>query len=161
MKLIFITSSAAIVYMMTLQEPYKNTYDSNADNFNILYIAVPVAILALILNDYKQQHYVIEYIWTISILLESVAIIPQLFMVHNYAKQTNGFVENLTSHYVFTLGGYRAMYLLNWIYRYLTEDNYLAWVVWLAGIVQTAIYGDFFYYYIKAQTKGERMSLPI
>ena len=32
-------------------------------------------------------------------------------------------MENLTSHYVFALGAYRGLYLLNWIYRYMTEDD--------------------------------------
>lgn len=161
MKIIFISSSAAIVYLMTVASPYKQTYDKSADNVNVLFIVGPCAVLALLLNDYSVQNYIIEYIWCFSILLEAVAIIPQLVVVHNFAKQTNGFVENLTSHYVFTLGGYRAMYLINWIYRVFTEPGYRNWVVWLAGIVQTAIYGDFFYYYFKAQTRGERMSLPI
>lgn len=44
-------------------------------------------------------------------------MLPQLFLL-----QRTGEVENLTSHYIFTLGGYRAFYLLNWIYRYVTKD---------------------------------------
>jgi len=55
-------------------------------------------------------------------------------------------VENLTSHYVFALGSYRGFYLLNWIYRYCTEDDYQQRIVWLSGIVQTALYCDFFWY---------------
>ena len=59
--------------------------------------------------------------WAFSVYHEAVAIIPQLVVVHNYAKESGGFVENLTSHYVFLLGGYRAMYLVNWIFRIMTE----------------------------------------
>ena len=61
-------------------------------------------------------------LWAFSIYLEAVAIIPQIIVVHHYAKQ-EGSVENLTSHYVFTLGAYRAFYLLNWIYRLLTDEK--------------------------------------
>ena len=46
--------------------------------------------------------------WAFSIFLESVAIVPQLIVVHSYAKENNGFIENLTSDYVFCLGGYRG-----------------------------------------------------
>jgi len=122
--------------------------------------------------------------WTFSIYLEAVAILPQLWVVHEYASQTRGFVENLTSHYVFTLGAYRALYMINWIYRYATEDNYvqvkktcwmlfsffghdhhtcffLQWIVWISGLVQTIIYCDFFYYYVIAMRSGKKMSLPI
>ncbi|KAK8958264.1 ER lumen protein retaining receptor [Platanthera guangdongensis] len=44
-------------------------------------------------------------------------------------------------------GAYRAFYILNWIYRYLAENHYSRWISWVAGIVQTALYLDFFYYY--------------
>jgi ER lumen protein retaining receptor len=32
--------------------------------------------------------------------------------------------------------------------------------VWLSGTVQTAIYCDFFYYYIKAWKNNEKLALP-
>jgi ER lumen protein retaining receptor len=41
------------------------------------------------------------------------------------------------------------MYLCNWIYRFMTEDGYWAPIVWTAGLIQTGIYCDFFYYYLK------------
>ena len=102
-----------------------------------------------------------QILWTFSIYLETVAIIPQLIVVHHYAKESGGFVENLTSHYVFALGGYRALYLCNWIYRFATEPFYRDWIVWVSGVLQTAIYCDFFYYYFIAQATGKTMSLPI
>ena len=37
---------------------------------------------------------------------------------------------------------------------YATEDNYMQLIVWVAGIVQTALYLDFFYNYINAKQKG-------
>lgn len=84
--------------------------------------------------------------WTYSIYLEAVAIMPQLFMVSR-----TGEAETITSHYLFALGSYRALYILNWIYRYYTED-FLDLIVIVAGIVQTILYCDFFYLYI---TKGK------
>ena len=32
--------------------------------------------------------------------------------------------------------------------------------VWLAGIVQTGLYADFFYYYFKSWKRNERLKLP-
>jgi len=61
-------------------------------------------------------------------------------------------IENMTSHYVFCLGAYRGVYVLNWIWRFITEPNYRQWrqlIVWIPGIIQTALYGDFFYHYIR------------
>nr|CAD7269818.1 unnamed protein product [Timema shepardi] len=87
-----------------------------------------------------------QILWTFSIYLESVAILPQLFLVSK-----TGEAESITSHYLFALGSYRALYLLNWIYRYYVEVHYDLIAI-VAGVVQTVLYCDFFYLYI---TKGE------
>lgn len=84
--------------------------------------------------------------WTFSIYLESVAILPQLFMISK-----TGEAETITSHYLFALGAYRALYIVNWIYRYYFEGFY-DFIAIVAGCVQTALYCDFFYLYI---TKGD------
>ena len=85
----------------------------------------------------------------------------------------------LTWHYVFCMGMYRAFYILNWVWRYMTQvcpneraginassirwhgsyfsnglalhsqEGYSDWIVWVSGVVQTVLYLDFFYYYIK------------
>ena len=39
------------------------------------------------------------------------------------------------------------MYILNWVYRYFFED-YVDIIAWIAGLVQTVLYADFFYIYI-------------
>ena len=87
----------------------------------------------------------IQILWTFSIYLESVAIMPQLYMVSK-----TGEAESITSHYLFALGSYRALYLVNWVYRYYLEGYYDLIAV-VAGCVQTILYCDFFYLYI---TKG-------
>ena len=61
-----------------------------------------------------------------------------------------GEAETITSHYLFALGAYRALYIVNWIYRYYYEGFY-DFIAIVAGCVQTALYCDFFYLYI---TKG-------
>jgi len=158
MKVIFIATAAGIVYLMRFKPPICDTADKKGDSFNVLFLIIPCALFALIFNDFFSP---IEILWTFSIYLEAVAIVPQIIMVHEYAKQQNGFVENLTSHYVFTLGAYRALYLLNWIWRLMTEEGYRNWIVWIAGLVQTAIYCDFFYYYMKAMLNNRNVALPI
>lgn len=136
MKIIFITSSLSIVYLMKFRSPFKDTYDKKNDSFNVLFLIIPCGILAIFINEYFSFT---EILWTFSIYLEAVAIIPQIMVVHENAKQT-GWVENLTSHYVFSLGSYRALYLINWIYRFITEVGYRDWITWVSGLIQTIIY---------------------
>jgi len=89
----------------------------------------------------------LQILWTFSIYLESVAILPQLFMISK-----TGEAETITSHYLFALGIYRALYILNWIYRYYME-GFFDFIAVVAGCVQTVLYCDFFYLYV---TKGKQ-----
>ena len=87
-----------------------------------------------------------QILWTFSIYLESVAILPQLFMISK-----TGEAETITTHYLFFLGLYRALYLVNWIWRYHFE-GFFDLIAVVAGVVQTVLYCDFFYLYV---TKGK------
>merc|ERR1712113_304423 len=102
----------------------------------LLILIVPCFILALIFNVRFSPF---EILWAFSIYLESVSIIPQLIMVQKYARDNSGSVENITSHYMFCLGAYRALYVINWIYRYFTENNYYDPIAWSSGVVQTLL----------------------
>lgn len=141
MKVLFLAFSGAIVYVIRMREPFRSTYDKSHDAFlHVKFAVLPCALLALVFNE---QFEFMEILWTFSIYLEAVAIIPQLILL-----QRHGEVENLTSNYVVLLGAYRGCYILNWIYRAATETSYhFIWLMFIAGMVQTALYVDFFYYY--------------
>ena len=78
--------------------------------------------------------YLLQILWTFSLYLESVAILPQLFMISK-----TGEAETITSHYLFALGCYRALYIINWIYRYYFE-GFFDLIAVVAGCVQTVLY---------------------
>jgi len=149
MKVFFLASSIGTVYLMFVK--FKATYDHNHDTFRIEFLVGPCVLLALLLNH---EFTVMEVLWTLSIYLESVAILPQLFMVSK-----TGEAESITSHYLFALGSYRALYIVNWIYRYYVEGFYDIIAI-VAGCVQTILYCDFFYLYITKVIKGKKLQLP-
>ena len=91
----------------------------------------------------------LQILWTFSIYLESVAILPQLFMISK-----TGEAETITSHYLFALGSYRALYILNWIYRYY-YDGFFDLISVVSGCVQTILYCDFFYLYVAKGKCGQ------
>jgi len=150
MKLFFISSSIATVYLMWIK--FKATYDRNHDTFRVEFLVVPAIVLALIINH---EFSVMEILWTFSIYLEAVAIMPQLFMLSK-----TGAAETITAHYLFALGSYRALYILNWIYRFYTE-SFIDPIAVVAGIVQTVLYADFFYLYVTRVLQANRnIQLP-
>jgi ER lumen protein retaining receptor len=149
MKIFFISSSLYILYLM--KKRFKGTYDLSVDNFKSEYLIVSSLILGLIFNV---KFTFVEILWSFSIFLESVAILPQLFLLSK-----TGEAETITTHYIFCLGMYRAFYILNWIYRYYTE-HYVDWIAWICGAVQTVLYLDFFYIYVTKVLQGKKFELP-
>ncbi|GBF89183.1 hypothetical protein Rsub_01900 [Raphidocelis subcapitata] len=152
MKMVFLGTSGAIVYFMRGHRAIRLTYDKDQDTFRYQFLVIPCAVLA-VLTTHKYTP--LEVLWTLSIYLESVAILPQLVLL----QRTNN-IDNLTGNYVALLGTYRGLYIINWIYRYFTERHYRQWVVWICGVVQTGLYADFFYYYYRAWMNNVRLSLP-
>lgn len=133
---------------------YKPTNDPNVDTFRVQYLLGGAAVLAIV---WPYKYTVSEILWTFSIWLESVAILPQLFML-----QRTGEAETITTHYLFALGLYRALYIPNWIWRYFMEPNHrVDYIAILAGIVQTVLYSDFFWIYYQRVLKGKKFKLPV
>eukprot|EP00927_Polykrikos_kofoidii_P004756 TRINITY_DN11878_c0_g1_i1.p1 TRINITY_DN11878_c0_g1~~TRINITY_DN11878_c0_g1_i1.p1 ORF type:complete len:219 (-),score=33.08 TRINITY_DN11878_c0_g1_i1:80-736(-) len=151
MKSLFIISTIYLIYLMRHEPPVATTYDRTKDSFNYeTYILPPVALMGLITSA---DWHIPEILWTISIWLESVAIVPQLVLLQKVRE-----VENLTSNFVAAMGAYRACYILNWLYRY-SQDGHVQWVGWVGGILQTVLYLDFFYFFLKSRAMGSKLSL--
>ncbi|KAG8829918.1 endoplasmic reticulum retention protein [Serendipita sp. 399] len=127
------------------------TFDPSLDTFRVEYLVGPSLLLGLLFNytfSFK------EIMWSFSIFLEAVAIFPQLFIL-----QRTGEAETITTHYLAALGLYRGFYIPNWIYRYYMEHTFDPIAV-VAGVVQTALYADFFYVYFTKVLQGKRFELP-
>ena len=129
MKVFYLSASIGTCYLIFLK--FKATYDGNHDSFRMEFLIAPAAGLACLVNH---QFNVMEVLWTFSIYrkiykewelhtiilfsknlyiffhLEAVAILPQLFMISK-----TGEAESITSHYLFALGMYRALYRKFWI----------------------------------------------
>ncbi|PSR77850.1 ER lumen protein retaining receptor-domain-containing protein [Coniella lustricola] len=150
-KIAFISSQGYILYLMT--NAYKPTNDPNVDTFRVEYLLAGSAVLALV---WPYKYSVSEILWAFSIWLESVAILPQLFML-----QRTGEAETITTHYLAALGLYRALYIPNWIYRYAVEGHKVDWIAFIAGVIQTVMYSDFFWIYYTKVMKGKKFKLPV
>jgi ER lumen protein retaining receptor len=122
MKIIFITATLTIIWYMRKHKTVSQTYSKDEDTFKSEFLLVPCFLLALLINHELSVMEVSEaalplhgrpipcpgadpvistpqVLWTFSIYLEAVAILPQLVMLQNC-----GNVDNLTGHYVFFLG---------------------------------------------------------
>jgi ER lumen protein retaining receptor len=151
-KIVFLASSGYTVYLML--NDYKPTHDPNQDTFKVEYLIGASAVLGIL---FPYQYTLSEMLWAFSIWLESVAILPQLFML-----QRTGEAETITTHYLFALGIYRALYIPNWLYRYfIATPSFFDPIAVVAGIIQTVLYSDFFYIYYTKYVCSVSLSLSL
>lgn len=104
-------------------------------------------VLAPIVAGIVLREYItfVEVLWTFSIVLESVCVVPQLLLLRQTTVPTV-----IDSGYILTLGSYRAFYILNWIVRW-AKEHHLQKRAGLFGIIQTAFYIDFAWVYYTRQ----------
>mgnify|MGYP006111322669 CR=1 FL=1 len=159
MKILYICTTALVIYTIKIKEPIASTYDKAQDSFLHWKFAVAPAFVVSLITVLVQNGVAInpmDLLWTFSIYLESIAILPQLIVLQRYRE-----VENLTGNYVFFMGAYRFLYILNWVYRSYHEPYYQHhFVVYFCGVLQTLLYVDFFYFYVKSKAKGGKFTLP-
>eukprot|EP00752_Nemacystus_decipiens_P002556 g2397.t1 len=163
-----IMAAGCVVLMST---KLKSTYQKEVDSFGALhvptewgtlYIFVPCLLLAVVIHPTLNKHFLSDTAWTFSMYLESMAIVPQLFM---FQKQAKGIVEVLVTHSTFALGLARILDMVFWMFSYkeLTShagSNSVGLFVLFAQFVHIAIMGDFFYYYAISVKTGNMMQLP-
>jgi hypothetical protein len=142
LKNFYIWSSIYIIILMT--RVYARTREQEKAWKWGAYAAgasvVAAPLMSLIFNGWRAST-LSEVLWTFSIILESVCVLPQLLLLRQTTVPTV-----IDSFYLVTLGSYRAFYLLNWIYRAFTPRKPDPISV-IFGIIQTAFYVDFAWVY--------------
>merc|ERR1711976_1076006 len=117
MKTFLIVSTLTSIFLIKFKKPFCKSYNKKDHTFNVLQLLIPCSILSMLWNV---KFTFFEILW--SMFLESVAIIPQMCMVCNFAKEHSGNIENLIGDYIACIGAYRFLYALNWIYRSLLRN---------------------------------------
>ncbi|CAJ1359709.1 unnamed protein product [Effrenium voratum] len=113
------------------------TYDSAADSCNLLALVLPTAIIAFLSGGEGLR----EEAWTFSELLEPLALIPQYIMCYRATR-----VRPAAVIYVLAVGGYRTLYVCNWIYkRYVWHGAYHDYTSWIGGALECIIFADFLF----------------
>ena len=152
MKILFISASAFIIYLMRYSKRYSLTYDRiKEDNFPHIYL-IPFALCMTLLIHKDWTWWGLT--WSFSLWLESVAVFPQITII----TKTNEIMA-YTAHYLAALGSYRFFYIILWAYRYIQLAT-ISWVSVFSGTLQVLLYADFFYLYCKHYKQLISSELP-
>ncbi len=106
MKLIFIFLTGYTIYLMKFKKPFCLSMDKESDSFPHYYLYLGAFLAAVIIHKSLNP---MDFLWSFSIWLEALAILPQLFTINRLKD-----IENITAHYVLFLGLYRGFYIFHW-----------------------------------------------
>ncbi|KAL8688119.1 MAG: hypothetical protein Q9218_005889 [Villophora microphyllina] len=143
LKLFYIGSSFYIILLM--MRVYARTREREKawkmGSFCLGGSAAAAPIVLLIFKHWHEYSFH-EVMWTLSEILESVCVLPQLLLLRQTSVPTV-----IDSFYLVTLGSYRGFYILNWIVRYFGTEHHFEPIATIFGIIQTAFYADFAWVY--------------
>jgi len=146
--------AGSIVYCCRVLFP--NTYSVDLDTLNHMYLIGPAAAVALILHPHLNNFMPSDVAWAFALYLESVTVLPQLFMFMKEGK-----AQPHTSHFLAAQAMSRLMSFIFWgssFSELSNPDHYIKKFVgnWVVGIqlLQLIIMGDFIYHYVRCIQKG-------
>jgi len=152
--------------------PFKQTYQQDMDKFGemsgmppglgAVFLAVPVLVVAILIHPNLNSDFLSDVAWTYAMYLESVALVPQLYM---FQKQASGVVELLTAHFVAALGFGRLLEFAFWVYSYhelatAAGSKLPGYLALFSQFMQLVLMLDFFWYYYMAVKNATPLVLP-
>lgn len=143
-KVMLWTSTLKIVMIMGFQGSAKDGRDTTP----VLALLFPTTIITLVFGGYSLQDHglVAEVLWIFSNYLEGLAMLPQY--VYCYRDKLNR--SALVFCYVLLMGGYRMVFGVTWLYRFVLRQGYLDVSSMLSGFLGIALFAD----YLKFRATG-------
>lgn len=146
--------SGSIVYGCRMR--YAQTYNAATDTLNNLWLILPAVALSLVFHPNLNNFLPSDIAWAFALYLESVTVLPQLFM---FMKE--GQAAEFTSHFLAAQALSKLISFIFWASSFseLSNPNHYIksfvghWVVAMQT-VQLLVMGDFIYHYIRCIRKG-------
>jgi len=140
----------------------SRTYEKEMDSCQIMWLLVTCCALSYAIHPHLNNRQIPDMMWTMSLYVEAVAMVPQLFML----TKKGGVVESLASHYIAAVFIARCLYLSFWCNSYgelkpkNADVNLPGWGVIGAQVLQVIIFGDFMIHYFRSMRDNAKLVLP-
>lgn len=152
----FVGLCLASVIVFCCRARYQQEYTPETDTFNHLWLLGPCLAVSLIFHPNLNNFLPSDIAWAFALYLESVAVLPQLFMFMKEGK-----AQPQTSHFLFAQAVSKCLSFIFWASSFseLSNPNHYIksfvgnWVVAMQ-LVQLIVMGDFIYHYIRCVSKG-------
>jgi len=134
---------------------YSHSYQEEHDTLPIFMIAIPCVVLAFFVHGNLNRNPFFDIIWFISLNLETIAMLPQLWMM----STIGGKVSTVSSQFVAANVLSKVLVVTFWLWAY-TElakpdgSNIVGQQIMGAYLVQLFLSADFAFYYVKGLLDG-------
>jgi hypothetical protein len=132
--------------------PYRESYEKEADSFPALYTCLACFALALVVHPDLNNRWLFDAIWTSSLYIDVVSMLPQLWMI----GKIGGKVGAVSAHYVALVAVARSIDVVFWCYGFkeLAPEaggfNLAGWTVLLCHVAHLLLMADFIFCYVRA-----------
>jgi ER lumen protein retaining receptor len=144
-----------------IHKTHKWTYQQSHDTMKVLPLLPPCLLLAYFVKLPLSRSPFFDGLWAVSAYAETVALLPQLWML----TKIGGQVEGMTAHFVAAMTARSALGLLFWSAASNDAARFGGTTVAIntvlgTFVLQLLIAADFMYYYAKARLGGQAVVLP-
>merc|ERR1719214_41778 len=144
-----------------IHKTYKWTYQAEQDTMSCFPLIPPCIVLGYFVHADLNRSELFDTIWAVSTNIDTLAMLPQLWMMSKVGGQVNG----CTAHFTAALVVSRTLALIFWCsaYRDLADDgaHVAAQMIVVANGIQVLLAADFMYYYASAKWNGKSVRLPM
>lgn len=157
---------AALILILSLlyekHTTYAHTYETEYDSCDVIGLIVVCFLMSVFVHPELNNSRVPDVMWTLALYVESVAMVPQLYMM---AKK-GGHVEAMAGHYIACVFVARLLMLSFWWSSYVelqpkaSDYNLPGYGVIGAQLLQVVIFGDFMWLYLKNTYLQRKLVLP-
>jgi len=139
----------------------RKTYQEQYDDMDIMRMLPACVIVGVFIHGHLNDSWLFDSLWQASTNVDTVAMIPQLWML----SKIGGEVDGMTAHFVVALFFSRFCSFAFWFYGYKElrrgqAPNLAGGLLIMCHTVQLVLSGDFLYYFTVARVKGKRLVLP-
>lgn len=151
-----------ISVLASVHSQHESTYEKENDTCAIWPFVIGCFVLSFLVHPSLNNRRIPDMAWTAALYLESVAMVPQLYMM----SKKGGEVETLASHYIACVFVSRLLMMSFWMNSYPelkpkgADFNLPGFGVMGAQALQVVLFGDFMWYYVKGLRTSSRMVLP-
>jgi len=141
---------------------HKRSYSAEEDSLDIKGLILGCGLLAILIHPDLNDWATFDIAWTMSLYLDTVAMLPQLWVVSKAGR-----IPAYTAHYIFTTTVSRGFSAWFWYYGAeniaRASETGFSWgavAIVVAHLIQFLLLADFAVYYVKAFVTGKLSGSP-